>query len=351
MPLPENLPPLSASALRFAALNMNITSLGAVQLPDPSNYTDFVSDPGPLLQLGKAIFWDQQLGSDGQACASCHFHAGADSRSKNQLNPGFRNTKPASGDMTFGNSPLHPRSQPRFGPNYQLSAADFPLHKLSDPTDTNSTLLSDTNDVVSSQGSFSADFHGIGFPFDTGTPSATSGFGTTFNVGGSQVRTTAPRNTPSVVNAIFNHRNFWDSRARAEFNGVSPIGKLDPGAQVVEVVQIGGGSQAVLHPIHIPDASTASQANGPPLSDVEMSYANRRFADLGRKMLGSQLMPLGQQRVAIQDSVLGPLSRQRLQAGAKGLATTYADLVRAAFKSQWWDGGSWKVDLTSGSPS
>jgi len=37
--------------------------------------------------LGKALFWDTAIGSDGQACASCHFHAGADSRSKNQLNP------------------------------------------------------------------------------------------------------------------------------------------------------------------------------------------------------------------------------------------------------------------------
>lgn len=29
--------------------------------------------------LGKALFWDMQLGSDNvQACASCHFNAGAD---------------------------------------------------------------------------------------------------------------------------------------------------------------------------------------------------------------------------------------------------------------------------------
>jgi cytochrome c peroxidase len=28
------------------------------------------------IALGKALFWDRQLGSDGQACASCHFHAG-----------------------------------------------------------------------------------------------------------------------------------------------------------------------------------------------------------------------------------------------------------------------------------
>ncbi|MFM7830171.1 MAG: cytochrome c peroxidase, partial [Planctomycetaceae bacterium] len=40
-----------------------------------------VRDPQLLVALGKAFFWDQQVGSDGQtACASCHFRAGADAR-------------------------------------------------------------------------------------------------------------------------------------------------------------------------------------------------------------------------------------------------------------------------------
>lgn len=30
------------------------------------------------ITLGKALFWDIQAGSDGMACASCHFAAGAD---------------------------------------------------------------------------------------------------------------------------------------------------------------------------------------------------------------------------------------------------------------------------------
>ena len=344
--LPPTTPQLSASELRFAALNMNITSLASVKPPDPKNLDAFVADRLKLLQLGKALFWDQQLGSDGQACASCHFHSGADSRSKNQLNPGFRNTVPSTGDMTFGNSPLKPRSRPRFGPNYQLTSADFPLHRLSDPTDSESALLSDTNDVVSSQGSFAALFRWIGFPYDAGTPSSTSGLGPVFTVSGAQVRSTAPRNTPTVVNAIFNQRNFWDSRARSEFNGVNPIGKLDPTTLVVEMV---GGSPWP-HALQIDAASTASQADGPPLSDVEMSYGSRRFAELGRKMLSGQLVPLGQQRVAVDDSLLGELSRQVLQAGWPGLSTSYADLVRAAFQPQWWDGGAYLVDLASGSP-
>ena len=38
--------------------------------------------------LGKALFWDMQVGSDAvQACGTCHFSAGADTRTRNQLNP------------------------------------------------------------------------------------------------------------------------------------------------------------------------------------------------------------------------------------------------------------------------
>jgi hypothetical protein len=57
------------------------------------------------LALGKALFWDQQVGSDGQACASCHFNAGADVRIQNQINPGFLDsTTGASGDVAFGSN-------------------------------------------------------------------------------------------------------------------------------------------------------------------------------------------------------------------------------------------------------
>jgi cytochrome c peroxidase len=61
------------------------------------------------LALGKALFWDVNAGSDGNSCASCHFHAGADPRLKNQLNPGFNDiTRPSNipngptGDYRFG---------------------------------------------------------------------------------------------------------------------------------------------------------------------------------------------------------------------------------------------------------
>ncbi len=97
-------------------------------MAQPSNLGDFVDDQTALLHLGKALFWDMQLGSDGiQSCASCHFHAGVDTRSKNQISPGLLASLK---DTTF---------QVGGGANYQLTAADFPFHKLADPNDRKST--------------------------------------------------------------------------------------------------------------------------------------------------------------------------------------------------------------------
>src|SRR5947208_1312914 len=82
------------AAVRQAALDAGLGSLAHVAPPDVPNLDQFLN-PGPAamqaaLVLGKAFFWDMQVGSDGQACGSCHFHAGADSRAKNQLSPGLR---------------------------------------------------------------------------------------------------------------------------------------------------------------------------------------------------------------------------------------------------------------------
>ena len=57
-------------------------------VPLPPNVHTLLRDRDKAIALGKALFWDMQVGSDGvQACASCHFHGGADSRVKNQLHP------------------------------------------------------------------------------------------------------------------------------------------------------------------------------------------------------------------------------------------------------------------------
>jgi len=55
-------------------------------VPLPANLKNFVKDRQAALRLGKALFYDMQVGSDGiQACATCHFQAGGDVRSKNQV--------------------------------------------------------------------------------------------------------------------------------------------------------------------------------------------------------------------------------------------------------------------------
>ena len=95
-------------------------------------------DRRAAIAMGKALFWDMQVGSDGiQACGWCHFRAGADPRSINQANPGGADNP----DLTVN-----------VGINHRLRAADFPLHQLADPTSRNSRVLRDNDDVISSQG-------------------------------------------------------------------------------------------------------------------------------------------------------------------------------------------------------
>jgi len=65
-----------------------LAPLNTVTVPEPSNFAHFIRDRQAAIALGKALFWDMQAGSDGKtACATCHFAAGADLRSRNQLNP------------------------------------------------------------------------------------------------------------------------------------------------------------------------------------------------------------------------------------------------------------------------
>ena len=59
-----------------------------IAVPKPTDLCRFVKDEVSAIRLGKALFWEMQVGSDGIiACGSCHFHAGADNRVKNQISP------------------------------------------------------------------------------------------------------------------------------------------------------------------------------------------------------------------------------------------------------------------------
>jgi cytochrome c peroxidase len=150
-----------------------------------------------------------------------------------------------------------------------------------------------------------------------------------FNVGGINTRRVTGRNAPSAINAVFNYRNFWDGRAQNTFNGVNPFGDRDPGRPTV-FKNVGGKVDQNGVQVAIPFSSLASQAVGPPGSPFEMSCDGRIFPNIGRKLL--TLTPLGQQQVAQDDSVLGPLA-----AGGHGLKTSYLDLIKKAFRPEWWN--------------
>ncbi len=324
----------------------SLASLKTVSVPEPDNLQDFVKDKAAAIKLGKTFFWDMQVGSDGKtSCASCHFHAGADNRSKNQISPGLLQVNAdntANPDTVFavGNAP-----------NYQLKPGDFPFHKLSDPNDPTS-VTSDRNDISSSQGVFNSKFVDV-IP-GKAEDKVTFEPDPVFNVGGTNVRRVEPRNTPTVINAVFNFRNFWDGRAQEIFNGVNSFGLRDPNASVVKAQN---PSQLEFVKVKINHSSLASVAVAPPLSSFEMSADGRTFEEIGDKFgsvdqkkkihsvgkgkklprkLAKKLLPLrplGEQVVHPQDSVLGAYSRSP-QLGLKN--KTYEQLIKDAFKPEWW---------------
>ncbi len=294
-------------------------SLKTIPVPEPSDLATYIRDKSAAIKLGKALFWDMQLGSDNQACASCHFHAGADNRTQDAIDPGLRSVPP---DATYQLG----------GPNYTVTPADYPFHKLSDPRSRYSDVLFDTNDITGSEGTYLTQFLNIvlGDARDNGT----SLDDPTFSVDGVKVRRVEPRNTPTVINAVFNAYNFWDGRANYYFNGNNPFGPLDRSSGIF--VTAGDGSlQSQI--IRIEKSSLASQSVGPPTSEMEMSFLGRTWPDIGKKMLS--LQPLAMQIVHPDDSVLGPLSSassDKKEYKSKGLDTDYVAMIKAAFWDQYW---------------
>jgi cytochrome c peroxidase len=136
-----------------------LAPLSTVPIPPVFGLEGIVNDKTAAIQLGKALFWDMQAGSDDiQACATCHFNAGADSRATNEVNPGQ-----PGGDNTFQlGIPFNGAA----GPNYHYGPGsadagfggyhdgDFPFRKLADINDRFS-VISDVNDISGSQGVFS----------------------------------------------------------------------------------------------------------------------------------------------------------------------------------------------------
>jgi len=310
-------------------------------VPVPSNLSTVVKDRDIGVRMGKALFWEQAVGSDGiLACASCHFHAGADNRFVNQASPGLLRAKgDREGDVIgFANATGAPDTNFEVrGPNRTYTRADFPfvtdigdganvveVGGVEQPADGNS------NDVASSQGIHLTDFIATtpGAAVDQGIRQ----FDPVFNDAGRTVRRVEPRNTPTTINAVFNFFNFWDGRANPYFNGVNPFGIQDTEAKVF----VATGSTIGRERLLMDNASLASQAVGPPLSHFEMSFGNgadngRTFRELGRKLLPRLALSL--QQVAVDDS---QLSNLRHPSGF-GLTRTYAEFVQAVFQRKYWN--------------
>lgn len=290
-----------------ASLLQSLKTVGNPVLPNGptgavrGDLVDYIANQAAAVRLGKALFWEMQAGSDSKtACATCHFKAGQDGRDKNQFNPGANGNWDGSG----------------YGPNYQLISSDFPF-----------TLgTKDIDNVAGSQGVRLSTFKGFS---KSGSELTSLVADPVFNVGGVNVRQVTGKNTPSTINAIFNHRNFWNGRAQPEFNGVNPFGNRDGSARVWVVGSSGSPTQI---DIHIQNASAASQAVGPPLNPVEMSASGRGFPDIGHKLLAAK--PLGLQKVDPTDSVLGSVVDTT---AGKGLKVSYTSLVQSAFQSKWWN--------------
>ncbi len=332
--------------------------LNTVRVPLPDQLDKFVKNRSKAIQLGKALFWDMQVGSDGRtACATCHNNAGIDQRTINTLNPGAPGS--TFGPQLAGQQALLDIARANFpGANRQLVAGDFPFHKVADPLGDHSSnqVLRSLPQVAGSQGVVRRDFSSIapGNAVDNGSLVADP----IFNVSGANARQVTARNTPTMINAVFFDRLFWDGRANHYFNGVNPFGDLDPNASIlrankrtettttwgwkwVSLLFIGywtWGPTTTTTTIETLDAekvllnnaALASQAVGPPNNSVEMSWNGRQFKDLGRKMLG--LKPLASQTVHAQDSVLGLLAEP-----TKGLKTTYSQLIKDAFHDPYWN--------------
>ncbi len=292
---------LVASAQRVP---QQIPSLKRTPVPMPANLSTYVRDQKALVVLGKALFWDVQVGSDGKvACASCHFHAGADHRLSNQLS-----------------NKLAPVPS-----NFRLTSTDFPFHQVSDPDSQASRVLRDSSQRTGSAGIFARKFTGSlpGLSTEEGSDIQNS------NSPLLNLRQVGNRNAPSVLNAVFNFRNFWDGRASDTFTGSTPFGLSDTRANIL--TSAGGGLRAEV--LRLDKSGLASQSVGPVLNTLEMSYDSRSWPRVGRKLLA--LRPLANQRIAPDDSVLGGFASAQLSGFPRG--TTYLDLVKAAFQTSYYD--------------
>ena len=133
-----------------------------------------------------------------------------------------------------------------------------------------------------------------------------------------------------MFNTVYYVRNFWDGRAGRTFDGFTVTAANEAEAPDVLIARNGGLER---QQARLDKASLAAQAVGPALDHLEMSYAGRTWPMLAKKLL--RLPPLALQKVAIDDSGLGPLSRKE----ARGLEErhSYLAMIHSAFEPKFWE--------------
>lgn len=337
----------------------------ALRRPD---LAEFIADPDAAVALGKALFWEMQAGSDfgrktgdgkiyGTACASCHYRFGADARSRNTeaiayqawekfLTP--RPGVPDPGADTRNTKPPFSQRKQKFEPvgDKDVRADKF---RFGDPDASGNPeklngLLS--YEIVGSQGIERRLFQGL----DSGTgtekfsvipkPNWGSAVFNMFAVGANPTRQVTGRNSPSVINAVFNDRQFHDGRAESTFNGFSIFGDFDKRIILKKAFLDENGKAVSYSPVSaaIVNASLGSQSVGPIVNEVEMSYQGRNFHDLALKLLKKQ--PLAEQRVDHTDSILAGYAKKNVlglfDPKDKNKILVYRELIQRAFRKEWW---------------
>lgn len=354
----------SAMLMIIAFAPISVISAPLVVPFDETQYDGIVKDKDWLLVLGRAFFWDQQMGSDGGSCASCHYSAGTDNRLTGQMNPAFRAAGGA--DTKFG---CTEGSEPgceaggnltasggTAGPDYTFVEADYPFRQFENGpdgkqivTDRNAPIRINANDVHSSAGSFDAEFKKAFYGKEIcGKPSTE-----VFYKDGKRKwhgyklakRAVEPRNTAITTNSGMLFSLAWDGRANNIFSGVGVHGLTDinndPNKRLIKM----DGYTPTLTHLAIENAALASFSVGPILDNLEMSCDGRTFADVARKILYTRA--LRKQRIAKTDSTFGIHGpKGDIRAKHRGLKGKYKyyKLIQLAFEDDWWKGkGLWKI--------
>lgn len=302
-------------------------SLGASDGVPASDLSAYIKSKEHLIALGKGLFWDQRVGSDDRtACATCHYHAGVDTRTKHTDSA----TNPA---------------QIRY--NHQWSRGDYVDSANVPETGSDAHafgLIRPTNEkkehqtlIIGSQGIRPRVFTGLemvnGVPTEKEGRTLTVEERSTYHIppeAQDKFRQVTRRNASTIINSTLLSRLFADGRAQPMFNGHDAFGDSDGTNPDVPTLRNVHG-KIKEEPISLPMAAAASQALAPLRSVEEMGYVGRQPWDVAAKLLLTR--PLLLQEVSIDDSVLGKLA----DPSGKGLSLTYQKLIELAFHEDWWD--------------